>query len=546
MRRGRARLLVALLALLAVPLGALAPASAARPDSGTPWTAWTAASPGVFGIGDSLLMQCGRTLGLGRRSLGMVGWPSATSDDLRARMSNPAGDWPFTTEPSHADELAGFRDAGTWVVGLGTNDVTRLSVARFRENVGWFLEQSGGRPVLWFTVHRPAHRAQVAAVNQVLADAEQRWPNLRLLDWHGYVAAHPEVLAADGIHIASYAACREGRLALVQEAVPPVEGQEADPSWVDPPPQPPPDPDPVAAEYDRTGGAAGPLGAPTGDLSCGRRGDGCARFYENGAIAWSPATGAHVLPARVAAAWRPFGEIGGTGYPVAGAVCGLVDGGCRQRFQAGWLYWSSRTAPRQVTAPVLAAWSARGAEEGPLGYPVTGLPCGLVHVGCVQHFTGGSVFWSASTGAHAVTGAVRARHRAAGAENGRLGYPTDDTVFLFRGCGQHVTGGGGVATGAVRTRYLPAGAARGPSGDPTIDTVCVARGRGQHFTHGSIYWSSVTGARAVAGRIRTRWFALGGAQGHLGYPVSEQRAVSGGIAQRFQGGTLTWRDGRWV
>lgn len=76
-----------------------------------------------------------------------------------------AGDWPFTTEPSHAEELAGFRDAGSWVVGLGTNDVRRLSAGRFAAHVEWFLEQAGGRPVLWFTIHHPSYPSQVAAFN---------------------------------------------------------------------------------------------------------------------------------------------------------------------------------------------------------------------------------------------------------------------------------------------------------------------------------------------------------------------------------------------
>ena len=603
-RRRRTRVLVALLAFLVLALGAVAPVAAAEPADGT---TWTAASPEVFGIGDSLVMQCGETLGLGARSSGIVGWPSATSDDLRARLSTASGNWPFMTEPSHADELAGFRDAGTWVVGLGTNDVRKLSAARFAANVAWFLEQAGGRPVLWFTIHHPSYPAQVAVFNDVLVAAAEGSPNLRLLDWHGHVAAHPEVLAPDGFHLGSYAACRQGRFALIQAAVPPVQGQEQDPAWTDPEPAPLPSPDPVAAEHDRTGGAAGPLGAPVGEMSCGRRGGGCAQFYEGGAVAWSPATGAHAMSAPVTAAWRTYGETGGTGYPVGDAVCGLVGGGCRQQFQAGWLYWSATTAPFQVTAPVLAAWAAQGAEAGSLGYPVTGLACGLVRTGCVQHFTWGSVYWSASTGARAVTGPVSARHRMSGAENGRLGYPLIDTACVPGGCGQHFTGGsvywsprtgaklvtgavrsrwlatgaargplgyptidtacvadgcgqhftggsvyvsatgrGGVVTGAVRTRYLAAGAARGPLGYPTIDTACVASGCGQHFAGGSIYWSSATGSRVVAGKIRARWLTLGGAQGRLGYPATEQQAISGGITQRFQHGTLTWRGGRWV
>jgi uncharacterized protein with LGFP repeats len=68
-------------------------------------------------------------------------------------------------------------------------------------------------------------------------------------------------------------------------------------------------------------------------------------------------------------------------------------------------------------------------------------------------------------------------------------------------------------------------------------------GSAQHFTGGSIYWSSRTGAHAVTGPIRDRWGALGWERGRLGYPVGDAYPVRGGLAQRFQGGTLTYADG---
>ena len=549
-RRGEWWVLV--VAMLTLLVGTAQPSAATEDAVDVPWVA---TSPTVFGLGDSLFMQCGETLGLGERSSGMVGWPGATSTDLRARMSSTVADWPFMTEGSHTEELADFRGAGTWVIGLGTNDVRKITPGEYRGNVDWFLRQSEGRPVLWFTVHHPQYELQAATLNGILADAARQWPNLRLLDWGGYVADHPEALARDGVHIASYQACRQGRFDLIRAQAPAVRGQDWSPSWEDPAPQPPPTPDPVTAEHEATGGPLGPLGEATGDLGCGRRGDGCAQWFTAGAIAWSPETGAHALPAPVAAVWREYGETGGSGYPVGDAVCGLAAGGCRQKFESGWVYWSPRTAAFQVTGPVLTTYLARGAEGGSLGYPTTGLPCGLVRVGCVQHFTGGSIFWSATTGARMVTGAVRARHRAAGAENGRLGYPTIDTACNRSGCGQHFTGGSvywsattgaRIVSGGVRDRWLAAGAAGGTLGYPTIDTACNRSGCGQHFTGGSVYSSSRTGTHLITGAIRTRWLALGGVRSRLGYPTSDPQAVPGGSTQRFEGGTLTYRNGRWA
>ncbi|HEY7814748.1 MAG TPA: hypothetical protein VIC62_15995, partial [Nakamurella sp.] len=281
---------------------------------------WVADGPSVFGMGDSLFMQCGDSLGVGSRSVGMVGWPSATTDDLRARMSSDLTDWPWMTAPSHAAELADFRTASTWVIGLGTNDVWRLTPARYRANVDWFMQQATGRPVLWFNVHNPKYPDRTAEFNQILAGAAQRWPDLHVLDWNRAVAASPRALSADGIHLASYQACRDTRFALIRAGIPPVAHRADSPAWTDPAPPAPPTPDPVTAEYQRSGGARGPLGRATTALDCTHRDDGCVQFFAHGALAWSPGTGVHALAAPVSAAWREHAEISGSGYPTGDAV----------------------------------------------------------------------------------------------------------------------------------------------------------------------------------------------------------------------------------
>lgn len=541
----RARLLTALSAIAVLTVLSGTTAAFAAND---PAAEWVAAGPGVFGMGDSLFMQCGDSLGLGSRSLGMVGWPSATSDDLRARMSSNVADWPWMTEPSHAAELAAFRAASTWVIGLGTNDVRRLSGDRYRANVDWFMQQAAGRPVLWFNVHNPLYPAQVAVFNQILADAAQRWPDLHVLDWNGYVGGHPDALSADGIHLASYQACRDARFPLIQAGVPPVAGQPEAPDWTDPAPPPPPSPDPVTVAYEQSGGADGPLGVAVTDLDCARKGGGCVQFFQHGALAWSPGTGIHTLPAPVSAAWREHAETGGPGYPTGEAACNLPGGGCRQQFQTGSIYWSRTSGAFEVNGPILTRYLAVGAAAGPLGYPVGGSPCGLAGVGCMQDFQHGSIYWSATTGAQVVTGAVRTRYLALGAQDGRLGYPTIGTACVAGGCGQHFQGGSIYAsattgaralTGAVRTRWIAAGGTRSGLGYPTVDTACVSTGCGQHFAGGSVYWSPTGGAHLLLGPVRARWIEAGGTRSVLGYPVGEQVAVPGEVVQRFQHGVLS-------
>ena len=557
----RTRLLIAVAAVAVLTLLSGTTSAAAlddpAPDPGAPaapaTASWVAADPSVFGMGDSLFMQCGDSLGVGTRSLGMVGWPSATSDDLRARMSSTLPDWPWMTEPSHAAELADFHTAATWVIGLGTNDVKHLTAARYAANVEWFLQRAAGRPVLWFDVHNPQYPATVAAFNQILADAAQRWPNLHILDWNGLVTADPAAVSADGIHLASYEACRQTRLALIQAAVPPVDGQPDSPDWTDPAPQAPPTPNPITVEYQRSGGPAGPLGGTVSALDCTHRNDGCVQFFAHGALAWSPGTGVHALSAAASAAWRVHAETGGPGYPTGDAVCTLPAGGCRQQFQSGSMYWSRTTAAFEVNGPVLARYLALGGPSGQLGYPVAGSPCGLAGVGCMQDFQHGSIYWSATTGAQVVTGAVRARWIALRAQNGALGYPTIPTTCIATGCGQHFQGGSiylspttgaRVLTGAVRARWIAAGGTRSGLGYPTIDTACISSGCGQHFTGGSIYWAPSTGAHLVIGPVRTLWIAAGGPRSAVGYPAAEQVPVPGGLAQRFQHGVLSYVLGR--
>ncbi|HEV7212480.1 MAG TPA: S8 family serine peptidase [Blastococcus sp.] len=155
--------------------------------------------------------------------------------------------------------------------------------------------------------------------------------------------------------------------------------------------------------------------------------------------------------------------------------------------------------------PLDALYRRLGGSAGFLGLPRTDPFGPLVSGGMGEHFQGGSIYWSPTTGAHAVGGAIRGRWAAGGWETSWLGLPTTDVFCGLRGGG------------------------------------C-----GQHFQGGSIYWSPATGAHAVGGAIRSRWAATGWETGLLGYPTTDLYGVPGGVAVRFQHGTITWiqRTGR--
>ncbi|MGY5885447.1 LGFP repeat-containing protein, partial [Modestobacter lacusdianchii] len=110
------------------------------------------------------------------------------------------------------------------------------------------------------------------------------------------------------------------------------------------------------------------------------------------------------------------GAAGSLGAVTSGYICGLRDGGCLQSYQRGSIYWSPATGAHSMTGELQAAWSVRGLENGALGYPVSEPACGLVGGGCFQEFAGGSLYWTAATGAHFTRGSIRALWGAVGWE----------------------------------------------------------------------------------------------------------------------------------
>ncbi|NIZ89471.1 CAP domain-containing protein [Kineococcus rubinsiae] len=187
-------------------------------------------------------------------------------------------------------------------------------------------------------------------------------------------------------------------------------------------------------------------------------------------------------------------NVGGLGLPTGAQFGPLRGGGAGQHFQGGSLYTSPATGVHAVRGAVRDRWAATGWENG-LGYPVSG-EFGI-RSGLAQRFQGGLVYWSGATGAQVVRGAILDAYGATGWENGFLGLPVQ--------------------------------------GDTPV--------RGGAFTHfqgGSVYWSAAAGTHVVRGAIRDAWAQSGWETGRLGFPAGPEHPVAGGVAQQFQGGTLTY------
>ena len=296
------------------------------------------------------------------------------------------------------------------------------------------------------------------------------------------------------------------------------------------------------------------LGTATSAVVCGLRNGGCYRNFQGGSVHWSPGTGAVATTGPIRASWASLGyEKGKLGYPAGPQTCGLVGGGCYQKFQGGSIHWSSATGAFATWGGMSTAWASTGYEKGKLGYPTGNETCGLVGGGCYQSFKGGSIHWSPGTGAFPTWGSMRATWASTGYEKGKLGYPTGkETCGLVNGgCYQSFKGGsihwspatGAVATwGGMRSAWAAMGYEKGKLGYPTGKETCglVNGGCSQAFQGGSIHWSPGTGAYATVGPIRSVWGTLGYEKGKLGYPASKETCglVNGGCAQNFVGGAI--------
>lgn len=228
---------------------------------------------------------------------------------------------------------------------------------------------------------------------------------------------------------------------------------------------------------------------------------GCGAGLVDPVAALSRATAQEGYPTRGAIGRLHERIRSATGEPRSPEVCGLAQGGCYQQFARGAIHWTAATGAHWVHGGVHRAWERAGGARGFLGYPRSGersTGTGGVH----QLFQGGRAVWSPATGAAVLHGAVGARYASMGGEQGVLGYPLGNE----RG---------------------------GPAG-----------GAHQAFERGRILWFPTTGAHAVHGAIGRAHARLGGETGRLGYPVGPEEVSGGSTVQRYQGGSVAYRQGR--
>lgn len=204
-----------------------------------------------------------------------------------------------------------------------------------------------------------------------------------------------------------------------------------------------------------------------------------------------------------------------------------------------------------TSSPVKAKWTQLGGSSGVLGSPVGGEY--TVKGGKAQDYAGGRIYYSESTGAAAVYGAILGRYDKLRGPGGPLGLPVADegsvvgvsraraSLFVGGRIYWSPTTGVGSVTGAIALRHRELGGGAGALGLPLDDEATAGSGRLSTFQRGRLVWGPNTGAHKVAGAIGVGWDRAGGAAGPLGLPTSDEVDVAAnGRANTFQGGNVYW------
>ncbi|NMN00831.1 Glycosyl hydrolase family 25 [Bifidobacterium sp. DSM 109958] len=230
-----------------------------------------------------------------------------------------------------------------------------------------------------------------------------------------------------------------------------------------------------------------------------------------------------------------------------------VQGGVKQSFQNGSVFWNATTGDTYaVKGGIRDEYESLNGANGPLGLPTS--EEGALNGGASQSFQGGQIHWSLATGVSRFTrGAIQSYWASTGWENGWLGYPITDEEEVQGGVKQSfqngsvfwnaTTGDTYAVKGGIRDEYESLNGANGPLGLPTSEEGALNGGASQSFQGGQIHWSLATGvSRFTRGAIQSYWASTGWENGWLGYPITDEEEVQGGVKQSFQNGSVFWNS----
>ena len=205
----------------------------------------------------------------------------------------------------------------------------------------------------------------------------------------------------------------------------------------------------IRDKYNQTGGPTGFLLFPKSNELTNPGNTGKRSEFLGGNIYWSAATDAHPVAHEFLTKWGEKGyESGYMKYPTTDEIV-LADGvNRRQEYQGGQIYWAAGIGAHTIQGAILDKWKAMGAEGSYLGFPTSDEKVAPDGKGRYNTFQHGSMYWSPTTGAHAVSGEIMQKWADAGYEAGQYGYPTNDQTSPDDGVTVKQTFKGGTITAA--------------------------------------------------------------------------------------------------
>jgi uncharacterized protein with LGFP repeats len=121
--------------------------------------------------------------------------------------------------------------------------------------------------------------------------------------------------------------------------------------------------------------------------------------------------------------WLALGGVQGFGNPLMDEAWASDGIGRYNDFQNGSIYWSPSSGAHEVNGAIRDRWLALGGPKGLVGYPITDEAWAPDGIGRYNDFQNGSIYWSPSSGAHEINGAIRDKWLALGGVKSYLGYP---------------------------------------------------------------------------------------------------------------------------
>jgi uncharacterized protein with LGFP repeats len=331
----------------------------------------------------------------------------------------------------------------------------------------------------------------------------------------------------------------------------------------------------ITAAWDAGGGPTGPLGDKDGGVY--PVGTGFGQNFAGGVIFFTPDTGAHVMQGVILDKYQSLGGPADSdlGFPTIDEGDGKAPDSRNSTFSAAdrpVIFWTPDTDARVVRGAINAAWDKLGGSAGVLGVPTEDEVYSGDEVS--QSFSGGQVTWNRKTDAFTttppeladqltgleipgdVTSAIDAARRAAGGPLGPLGAADGGQYAIGAdGTGQNFAGGkifyspatgANVLTGQVLAKYESVGGPQGDLGFPTSDENdggVAPASKVASFAAADqpvIFWTPDFGAVIVRGAMNAAWSKLGGATGDLGAPTADQTENGDVVTQKFNGGAISW------